>query len=51
MFNTESNEFRRMGDAAISRGRVTYCQDAHLGWHAIEVLRALGDGMVAEDPA
>ena len=49
MFDTEANKLRRMGDAAIPRGRVPYGQHAHLVWHAIEILHPLRDGMVAED--
>jgi hypothetical protein len=50
MFDTEANKLRCMGDATIPRGRVADCQDAHLGWHAIEILHSFGDGVVAEDP-
>ena len=49
MFDTEANELRRMGDATIPRGCVPYGQHAHFGWHAVEILHALSDGMVAED--
>ena len=49
MFDTEANKLRRMGDAVIPYGRVAYCQHTHLGWHAIEILNAFGDGVVAED--
>ncbi len=51
MFDTESDELRRMADATIPRGRVAYCQHPHLGWHAIEIPHAFGDGMVAKDPS
>ncbi len=49
MFDTEANELRRMGDGTIPRRCIAYRQYAHLGWHAIEILHAFGDGVVAED--
>jgi hypothetical protein len=49
MFDTEANELRCMGDATVPRGRVPYGQHAHFGWHAIEILHAFGDRVIAED--
>ena len=51
MFDTEANELRCMGDTTVSRGCVPYCQHAHFGWHAVEILHTFGDGMIAEDPS
>jgi len=41
MFDTESNELRRVGDGTIPRGRVAYRQRAHFGGHALELLHVL----------
>ena len=51
MFDTEANKLRRMGDATVPRSCVSDCQHTHLGWHAIEILHALRDGVVTEDPS
>jgi len=49
MFDTEANELWCGGDATIPRGCVAYCQHAHFGWHAIEILHALRDGVIAKN--
>jgi len=47
MIDTEANELRRVGNATISGGRVAYRQHAHLSGHAIEILHAFGDRVIA----